>query len=503
MQLHNNMSVLPFVAFGLASLQQVFIYCVLGQALQSKIENLNAKAYKCSWLEGKGGMQGAAFMICLVGNERSGCKLPGTPFFPMSLQFFVSMRKTVNSSFGYKLLSVLMVFCGQHLSIPPMDRKFGMCSRVLFNLHALIIGLVTVYCVVSSYLGFSAYLHKNFGFAVYIAAGFLGCFECLFRIVYTSIRKKKIEFVAARVHIALYHHNLGTDPQPFVTKMSRIISGLIFFLFGLFFCTTVFMYFENYWRLADLMEHAATNKTQIELMVSERGEFSIELLEAWMFVVQTMPFLPSPMQIKIVSALIFFFCYFAIGRVMLSDMLFYSWYSIIVHQYRQLRDTLGKVLHEDAEKEKLEDWVKYHHTLNELLKEVNSLTAPVIIAAVVFTGIQVSIFSFSIIKLSDQMNVISYTIFGIMSMKQLVIYCILGQKIKDVVRDVKAEAYKCPWVDNVEMKKHAALMVTAASNKDECNLPGAPFFSLSLEFLASMTSGVFTYFMVLIQLNKN
>ncbi|XP_065342615.1 uncharacterized protein LOC135941204 [Cloeon dipterum] len=413
------------------------------------------------------------------------------------------MRKTVNSSFGYKLLSVLMVFCGQHLSIPPMDRKFSLCSRVLFSLHALIIGLVTVYCVVSSYLGFSAYLHKNFGFAVYIAAGFLGCLECLFRIVYTSIRKKKIEFVAARVHIALYHHNLGTDPQPFVTKMSRIISGLIFFFFGSFFCTTVYMYFENYWRLAVLMEHAATNKTQIELLVHGRGEFTIELLEAWMFAVQTMPFVPSPMQIKIVSALIFFFCYFAIGRVMLSDMLFYSWYSIIVHQYRQLRDTLGKVLHEDAEKEKLEDWVKYHHTLNELLKEVNSLTSPVIIAAVVFTGLQVSIFSFSIIKLSDQMNGISFAIFGIMSMKQLVIYCVLGQKIKDVVSDVKAEAYKCPWVDNVEMKKHAALMVTAASNKDECNLPGAPFFSLSLEFLASMTSGVFTYFMVLIQLNKN
>jgi hypothetical protein len=54
-------------------------------------------------------------------------------------------------------------------------------------------------------------------------------------------------------------------------------------------------------------------------------------------------------------------------------------------------------------------------------------------------------------------------------------------------KNLHSEAYKGPWLENNQTSQHAALMICSAANeKVTNNLPGAPFFALSMEFYASV-----------------
>ncbi|XP_059477516.1 uncharacterized protein LOC132197923 [Neocloeon triangulifer] len=415
-------------------------------------------------------------------------------------------KKSLNDhqSFGHQLLSVMHFIFGQHLQVPPMDRSLGAFWNIIFAFHSFAVFAVAFFCTASSFMAFKRSF-SNFGIAMFIGAGFLGSLECLLRIVYTVMRKSKIETIAAKVHFTLYHENLETDPLPFVNRLSRVITVMALTAVIVFIICLTTGYLSIFWETTTILDKLLQNNTAIDAdqMIRE-SDYSVEIIQSWAYIWQVFYIWPSVLMVRILTGIVHYFSFFAIGRVMISDFLFYTWYSTIIHQYRQLAKVLPKVMDGRAGKEKLQEWNKCHHNLNELLKEVNSLTSPVIVYAVISTGLQIGIMSFTILNLYTESNAFAFTVYAISSMQQIVIYCVLGQKIKDSVNNLSAEAYKGSWMDDTgENKKQIALMVMASSDKNGNCLPGTPFFSMSLEFLASMASAVFTYFIVLIQLNKN
>ncbi|XP_059476913.1 uncharacterized protein LOC132197577 [Neocloeon triangulifer] len=412
--------------------------------------------------------------------------------------------RTEHLSFGHKLLSVMHLIFGQHLRVPPLDRNLGLCWNIIFTFHSSAIYAVGIFCTISAFFALRKNLN-NFGNAIFVAAGFIGSLECVVRHGYSLMQKNKIEMVVAKIHHNLYHQNLETDPLPFVKRLSRVITIFIAVIVVVFAITLATGYITVFLKLATILDGLMKDNPRADAdQFIRESNFSVEINEAWTYTSQVFYVWRSVTLMRIVCGIIHFYSFFAIGRIMISDLLFYTWYSTIIHQYRQLAKELPKVMEKRAGKDKLQDWINCHQSLNELLKEINCLTSPVIVLGVITTGLQICILSFVMLKLFSETNVFISLVYAISTLQKLVVYCVLGQKLKDSADSLHAEAYKGPWIDNAdENNQHIALMVMASSEKNRSCLPGAPFFSMSLEFLASMASAIFTYFIVLIQLNKN
>lgn len=136
--------------------------------------------------------------------------------------FFVQRRKT-KSTFGYNLLVILNALCGQLLDVHPANRA-NKCWRVLVLLIELFMTSLGVFCFATA--GYTIFSKRNeFKFAIFVAAGFLGVVECLFRLVYTLVRRRRIENLFERMQVALNYSISGIDKQPFVRKISRCFSN--------------------------------------------------------------------------------------------------------------------------------------------------------------------------------------------------------------------------------------------------------------------------------------
>ncbi|XP_059476658.1 uncharacterized protein LOC132197401 [Neocloeon triangulifer] len=411
------------------------------------------------------------------------------------------MKSSISNS-GLKLLSILHVFCGQHLKIPPMDRKFGKYSKLAFKIYSFFILICSTYFTTS--VGYYWYHQRqNFEQVIFFASGFFGTLHCFLRIVYTTVRKAKIEAISSKIHVMLHHHNLlETDTTKFTQKLSRVIQVLVltfFTTFAVALVSTFITSLENFDKVMEMLRENAT-------YTGDKNFITQVYYETWKSVWSNNKYFNIPdaalrSYIKVTSIFIYVLCYLAIGRLVVSDVLIYSWYSTIVNQYQQLADSLPQVMAAGEDLKKVQYWIRYHSLLNELLNEINSFAAPVVLVAVVFTGIKISMCSFVIFKLHEELSIVPFIAFGVTSMQQVLVYCVLGQKIRNNIAMIHKKGYRCPWTGHEHEKKKAALMICmAVSEKAGHKLPGAPFFSMSLHFFASMASVVFTYFVVLIQI---
>jgi hypothetical protein len=122
-------------------------------------------------------------------------------------------------TFGNKLLVILHALCGQLLEVLPTN-NVNKCCRILVALVELLLMIVSIFCLITA--GYTVFSQRNeFKFAIFVAAGFLGIFECLFRIVYTSVRRRKIENIFGQMQAALNFSILGVDRKPIKRKISR------------------------------------------------------------------------------------------------------------------------------------------------------------------------------------------------------------------------------------------------------------------------------------------
>jgi hypothetical protein len=116
---------------------------------------------------------------------------------------------------------ILHALCGRLLEVHPTN-KMNKCWRILVSLIELLLTLSAVICLISA--GYTVFSQRNeFKFAIFVAAGFLGVFECLFRIVYTSVRRRKLENIFERMQVTLNYSISGTDKKLFVRKISRCV----------------------------------------------------------------------------------------------------------------------------------------------------------------------------------------------------------------------------------------------------------------------------------------
>lgn len=94
---------------------------------------------------------------------------------------------------------------------------------MLIWLVEILVTSSAVFCLITA--GYTVFNQRNeLKVAIYVAAGFLGIFECLFRVVYTAVRRRKLEDIFERMQVALNFSIKGLDKKPIVRKISRCVN---------------------------------------------------------------------------------------------------------------------------------------------------------------------------------------------------------------------------------------------------------------------------------------
>jgi hypothetical protein len=124
--------------------------------------------------------------------------------------------------FGYNLLVILHAVCGQLLNVHT-THKVNKCWKMLIWLVEILVTSSAVFCLVTA--GFTVFNQRNeIKVAIYVAAGFLGIFECLCRIVYSAARRRKLEDIFEQMQAALNFSIKGLDEKPIARKISRCVN---------------------------------------------------------------------------------------------------------------------------------------------------------------------------------------------------------------------------------------------------------------------------------------
>jgi hypothetical protein len=124
--------------------------------------------------------------------------------------------------FGYNLLVLLHALCGQLLKVHP-THKVNKFWKILIWLVEFLVMMSATFCLATA--AYTVFNQRNeLKAAIYVSAGFLGIFECLFRIVYTAVRKRKMEKIFERMQAALNFSINGLDKKPIARKISRCVN---------------------------------------------------------------------------------------------------------------------------------------------------------------------------------------------------------------------------------------------------------------------------------------
>jgi hypothetical protein len=145
----------------------------------------------------------------------------------------------------------------------------------------------------------------------------------------------------------------------------RAISLFSVALFGIFAAALISNYIATVGQLQNILEKSMNGTRIIEANGMMENQLSMDTLEAWTYVCHFFKLWPSVTLLRIYSAFLYVLNFLAIGRIIVSDILFYSWYFIVLDQYKELSKSLKETLRETATGTKLKKWIEHHHLVNE------------------------------------------------------------------------------------------------------------------------------------------
>ncbi|KAF4516861.1 Odorant receptor 23 [Ephemera danica] len=371
---------------------------------------------------------------------------------------------------------------GHWFHVSPL--QFKGAAYILAWFHTIFVNVISImFCMGCVSNMISAY---SFGFkvTVFIATGAFGMIHTLSRAIFVLTRKRKIEEILVRLLIIRQRSKI-------ISNITRNISCLFIF-YTVTYSFTIVLGFVAY-----EIEYKTRN-------VNDTNENIIFLQEAVSNVNAMVEGMPNYMADVLIFITMTITSVFGIGKIISTDILFYSWYMQIQDQYRQLTKSFAKVLIncDKGDMESATHWIQTHREINRLLARVNSITSPCITVSIVLSTIQICLVAYLIAKNTlITLHLAALLIFASLGLFQMFMYCNLGQKIRDQTAKLQEAVYSMPCLGSRRDTQYASLLICNAATERTIPLPGAPFFALSLEFFASILGAVFTYFIVLLQFN--
>ncbi|KAF4516858.1 Odorant receptor 20 [Ephemera danica] len=349
--------------------------------------------------------------------------------------------------------------------------------------------LMTFVCIFNFFMA-----NRDFKRIIFLATGMFGMIQTITRAIFSLFYKKQIENILELFQNLLNNSEYKYRKVKLLFKVSRYSKGIAAFLILIY--LTCFLY--GFIIFGVVYENGRGNTT-IDIF----DENITDVREEWAKVDGIIGNIPSNLFTLYLS-FIYLTTNWGYGKIIASDVLFFSWYMQIVEHYKILCYNLSSILLNcnKLDTEKMKRWKRLQHELNRLLTRVNTVTSPCIVVSMVINTLQVCFVIYLVAKgVLDVILAGSYIIMAGMALFQMFTYCHHSQKIKNQISKLQGIAYSAPWHNTQHNTQHAALMICSAATERAMPLPGAPFFALSLEFFASILGAIFTYFIVLLQIN--
>jgi hypothetical protein len=135
--------------------------------------------------------------------------------------------------------------------------------------------------------------------------------------------------------------------------------------FGLFTASLICNYVATVSQLETMLENSMNGSQNFEATGMLENQILMDTLVAWTYVCHFFNLSPSITLLQIYFVFFFVSNLLAIGRLIVSDVLFYSWYFIVLDQYQELSKCLKDTLRDEAPSTKLREWIEHHHQVNE------------------------------------------------------------------------------------------------------------------------------------------
>lgn len=256
-----------------------------------------------------------------------------------------------NLGYGFFIISVLCVICGRWISIPPIRIGPSNICYYILQMHSFIIMfLFTMICTFAVYSLQAINISNDFTMFIYLFCAFIGQMECCLRGYFIFFNKNNIEklfyslekFIANETKLKKYQSKV-------IKRLTRhIISMLVIF-------STAYSF--------ALLCNYLTFKKEIDNIRSDKNVTSNSTIEERHIksYIQNMQSFVNPS----ISTLVYFdfmYIFGALGILFLivSDVLFYSIYWLIISELGVLNEVLAKYIND---KDKMDWWVKSHHLL--------------------------------------------------------------------------------------------------------------------------------------------
>ncbi|KAF4525330.1 Odorant receptor 28 [Ephemera danica] len=208
--------------------------------------------------------------------------------------------------------------------------------------------------------------------------------------------------------------------------------------------------------------------------------------------------------IKILLFMNFLIQSLASFKLIAMDMLLLTLIYFVSEVLKVLRATLhdamivGPVL--SFKKVDLNTWLYCQRRLSGFISRINVLWAPMIVVTILCNTLTICFLSYSIVKVYE-IKIFMWIVFGftMMTMLEVFIYCEAGHQLRTQGDAITATACQGPWL-NMKPSLVPGIHLVALDCSRCFVLRGGPFFTLSLEFFASLVGAVFTYLVVLLQM---
>ncbi|XP_065338589.1 uncharacterized protein LOC135938678 [Cloeon dipterum] len=391
---------------------------------------------------------------------------------------------------GHRLLLIFCAFCGQSFLSLTGWRAF------LMKTHKFTTDFITIAFLALGTYNLYLSFHK-FSLFLYFCAGYITISEAVFRSAFVAIRERELLEYSVKIQHFLNHPYVQAHKKVISRKLSRWLLFLI-------------VYFMFMFGTALYLNAAAMNSTmhkEIAAKSSQHRSFDIVvgLSKVLSVLSGLIYFLPQELCATLIVLTCYLYSFFMIGRLVSMDLIFFSWYFNFLESFALLTQQLPLAISRDkrVQRVSLKQWLLFQQDLSRFLCDINRFLSPVIGAVVVLSGFKICLLAIACVKMAFEFNSAYMILSGVMLVQRVFLYCMMGQQIKEKISALHATAFRSSWFGAKKRLQNAALMICSAANERAgLTLPGSPFFALSLEFFATVMSAVFTYFIVIIQIQK-
>ncbi|XP_059478050.1 uncharacterized protein LOC132198192 [Neocloeon triangulifer] len=370
-------------------------------------------------------------------------------------------------------------------------------------LHRVFSALLTVAFVGQSL--FSLYMTVCFTVDGYVtgvlyAVSLITVLKHLFSIVYFQIRRNRLVQIFAELQVVMDKYN-----YPFVDlqRMARRVSFRSFVIYFLLPSAYIVLMRSNTISLVEIVRNPAENNaTEIFSLNQSLGTFRRDFHR--FFNHHSENLFRVAIFVSTMSNL----------REIAANAFLMTAYLIIAEQMEILTECLRRILWPPhflkvdrifgqkfgKSAVNLEVWQEFQQKTARVLDEINRFSSPITVISIGSYVALLTLSAFALTKMFSEPEFATNFMTGcILYLTEIYLYCEVGHRIKKQADAMGDVIFHGPWL---RLEAHVVPVVHFLSLDCQRSFSavGGPFFTLSLEFFATVVGAFFTYFIVAVQI---